>query len=102
MKRWMSFAAVAVAFAFPGLARAATISTLFNTGVDGSHNTLADGTVGDPHYALVSKPATSTSTLLIRTSAGGFPIPPYIGDNTTSTWIGPDNAFNLDSPTGDY
>src|SRR5262249_16955689 len=99
MKRWMSFAAVAVAFAFPGLASAATISTLFNTGVDASHAALPNGTSPDPHYTLTSVPGGSSSVTLVRSSAGGFPVTGgsnyFIGDETKSLWIGPDNGSDF-------
>ncbi len=38
---------------------AATITTLYNTGVDSSGNALAPNGAIDPHYVLVSTPATS-------------------------------------------
>jgi hypothetical protein len=105
MKRWISFAAVAVALAFPGLARAATISTLFNTGVDSTHTVLPDGTIGDPHYTLTSVPG-GTTDIRIRSTAGGYPYPPtgpyFVGDQTKSLWIGPNNAPTLNSPVGEY
>jgi hypothetical protein len=74
---------------------------LYNTGVNGSGTVLPDGTVGDLHYTLFSVPSGSSQTL-VRTSAGGYPIPPYLADDTLSAWIGPDNAQNLTSPAGQY
>ena len=40
----------------------------------------------------------------MRTSAGGPPITSndYIGDNSSSAWIGPDNSDVLDGPVGAY
>jgi hypothetical protein len=81
-------------------AQAASI-TLFNTGVDASGTPLADGTIGDPHYVLVSVPG-GTTDLRVRTSAGGYPIPPYIGDDSSSAWIGPNNNSEVDGPVGSY
>lgn len=81
-------------------AQAAPI-TLFNTGVDGSGAPLADGTIGDPHYTLLSVPS-GTTDIRVRTSAGGYPIPPYIGDNALSAWIGPNNDAQVDGPVGSY
>lgn len=81
-------------------AHAATIG-LFNTGVDNTGTPLADGTIGDPHYVLAAVPG-GTSVTLVRTSAGGFPIPPYLGDNNISAWVGPNNASDLTSPGGLY
>ena len=81
---------------------ASPIDTLFNTGVDSAGAVLPDGTIGDPHYSLISVPTDSTAETRIITSAGGFPIPPYIGDNTLSSWIGPNNDNDLNGPSGTY
>lgn len=83
-----------------GAAEAAPI-VLFNTGVDANGVRLDDGALGDPHYELVSIPG-GTATLRVRTSAGGYPVPPYIGDNASSAWIGPNNDTQVDGPGGDY
>jgi len=81
---------------------ASPIDTLFNTGVDSVGAVLPDGTISDPHYLLISVPPDSTAETLIRTSAGGFPIPPYIDDNALSSWIGPNNDGQLNGPSGTY
>lgn len=83
-------------------ASGALIPGLFNTGVDAAGNVLPDGTLGDPHYKLTSVPGGSTTDILVRTSAGGYPIPPYMGDNTMSRWIGPNNNPQIGGPAGDY
>ena len=83
-------------------AYAVPITTLFNTGVDSTGTPLLNGTVGDPHYTLITVPVGSTSTILSRRAVGGFPIPPYIGDNAFSSWIGPNNSTSLDGPPGPY
>lgn len=93
---------IAVAGGLAGSAQADSITSLFNTGVDASGTPLGDGTIGDPHYTLVSVPAPSTTVVRVRTSAGGYPIPPYIGDDSVSAWIGPNNDNALDSPVGNY
>ena len=80
------------ALALFGLAlpsHAATITTLYNTGVDSSGVVLADGTSPDPHYTLNSVPTGSGTTTSVITSSGGFPVGPWIGDSATSAWIGP-------------
>lgn len=74
---------------------------LFNTGVDACGTPLADGTVGDPHYKLMSVP-TGTTDIRVRTAAGGFPIPPYLADNSDSRWIGPNGDDMLTGPAGEY
>ena len=73
------FVAIA-ALALASTAQAAAI-TIFNTGVNGSGASLSDGTIGDLHYTLVSVPGGSTSVTRLRTSAGGYPVPPWIGDD---------------------
>jgi len=97
---FVATAAVTASFAIGSAAQAATI-TLFNTGVDASGTPLADGTIGDPHYALVSVPG-GTTDIRVRTAAGGYPIPPYIGDDAVSAWIGPNNDAQVDGPVGFY
>jgi hypothetical protein len=92
-----------IAFAFwAGLAtstQAAIITSLFNTGVNAAGVPLPDATIGDPHYTLVSVPS-GINDIRVRTSAGGFPIPPYIGDDPISAWIGPNDDALLDGPGG--
>lgn len=92
----------AVALLCSGQALAAPITTLYNTGVDAFGTPLPDGTIGDPHYSLVSVPVGSTTDIRVRTSAGGYPIPPYIGDDAISAWIGPNNDPQVDGPVGLY
>ena len=75
--------------------------TLFNTGMSASRILLTDGTIGDPHFTLVSVPG-GTTDLRIRTSAGGYPFPLWVGDDALSTWIGPNNDVSCDGPVGDY
>jgi hypothetical protein len=75
--------------------------TLFNTGVDASGNPLADGTIGDPHYTLVSVPS-GTTDIRVRTSAGGYPAYEWLGDDSSSAWIGPNNDPQVDGPVGLY
>jgi len=96
---------LAVGLVFCGSSAAlATSITLFNTGVNSSGSPLTDGTLGDPHYTLQSVPAGSTSTIRVRTSAGGYPVTPgtYIGDDGLSNWIGPNNDSALDGQVGNY
>ena len=80
----------------------AAISDLFNTGVGSSGAVLPGGTIGDPHYTLVLAPSGSTTDIRVRTSARGYPIPPYVGDDTLSAWIGPNNDSALRGPVGNY
>lgn len=101
--RQLALCLLVLAFVVAGFeqAQAGAIPGLFNTGVNASGTPLPDGTLNDPHYSLVSVPG-GTTTTLVRTSAGGYPIPPYIGDNSLSAWIGPNNDSTLDGPIGNY
>ena len=96
---WLSIACLSCLWA--GQAQATSISTLFNTGVNALGTLLADGATGDPHYTLISVPG-GTTDIRIRTSDGGYPIPPYSGDNSFSRWIGPNNDSQLDGDVGTY
>jgi hypothetical protein len=84
------------------LATAEDISTLFNTGVDATGTPLADDTP-DPHWSLV-EPGAQVGSPLAVTAAGGFPVPPWLGDNTDSAWIGTLNptALGPTSVTREY
>jgi hypothetical protein len=72
--------------------------TLYNTGVDGAGTPLPNGTVGDAHYSLVSVPGGTTQTVAL-TSANGFPIGPWVGDDYSSTWIAPNGVYG---PGGNF
>jgi hypothetical protein len=94
---------VVTALALCGIAlpsQAAMITTLYNTGVNASNVVLGNG-VADSHYTLTTVPSGSTSTQAI-TSAGGFPIGPWLGDNTVSRWIVPANGDGDNAAAGDY
>jgi hypothetical protein len=53
--------------------------------VDGLGVSLADN-APDSHWSLVP-PGAQTGSPLAATSAGGFPIPPWLGDSPDSAWI---------------
>jgi hypothetical protein len=93
--------ALAVALLGSGTTARADVISVFNTGVNSSGTPLTDGTIGDPHYTLASVPS-GTTTIRVRTSAGGFPIGPWIGNNSKSAWIGPNNDTSVDGPPGHY
>ena len=96
--------AVVVVLAFGGPLCADPIVGLFNTGVDAAGTPLPDGTIGDPHYSLVSAPG-QTTEIRVRTSAGGYPIDGtggWLGDDSISAWIGPNSDPQLDGPAGNY
>ena len=68
--------------------------SIFGTGLNASGAVLPNGTLGDPHYTLVSNPAATSNQLQVLTSAYGFPIVPngWLGDSSTSAWIAPTNS----------
>ena len=82
-----------------GSAQAAPIN-IFNTGVDANGDVVAGGTVGDEHYTLTSDPnGTITGIKTATAISEGYPIGPWLGDNSLSSWIGP-NTDNLVGPGG--
>ena len=99
------------AFAAHPASAQTTITGLFDTGVNASGFTLPNGTTPDLHYTLTYLGANGTSTPVavpteIRTSAGGYPIGPYISDSNTSAFIGPAGSnpatYDLSGPAGIY
>jgi len=101
MRLMFALLAVLSVVASAGNTHAAFI--LRNTGVDGSGVVLTHGST-DSHYkfasltgglslvneqAVVASSMNSTASAIAWTSSGGFPVGPWLGDNTTSTWIAP-------------
>jgi len=82
-------------------AKAVPVGTFYNTGVDNTQTTLTNG-AAETHYALMSTPDSSTPGVRVATSANGFPIPPWLGDNSLSAWIGPNTDSALDGTAGQY
>jgi hypothetical protein len=95
-------ASIAIGIGVVAPAQAAPIPTLFSTGFDAGGLLLADNTIGDPHYTLITTPGTTTTDIRVRTSDSGSPIPPWLADNTTSRWIGPNASPTLNGEAGDY
>jgi hypothetical protein len=83
---------VCVLLAGQGAIQSAPIPGLFNTGVNDKGIPLADNTV-ELHYKLVD-PSPMAVTPVVTTSSGGFPIGPWLADNTNSAWITPANDSN--------
>ena len=98
---WLLAVALAVGNMGWGWAQTSSIPSLFNTGVNSSMTPLPNGTVGDQHYSLASVPG-GTTTILVRTTAGGYPITGYLGDDPYSAWIGPNNDQTIDGSPGLY
>lgn len=72
------------------------IQDLFNTGVGSNGLALGDG-VDDPHWNLVVDPSGLGDAVV----PNGFPIGPWLANDTDSRWIGPD-ATSANGPPGDY
>jgi hypothetical protein len=90
---------LALAWCVPA-SRAASITNLFNTGVDAFGNPLIGTGVADPHYKLISAPAAYTA---VTVNDPGYPIAPngpWVANSPTSRWIGPDGT-SLGAP-GNY
>jgi len=105
MKRIKTLSAITASLCcLVAASQASLITTLYSTGVDGTGAVLADGTTSDPHYTLTAVPGGSSATPIVRTSAGGFPIGPWISDDLLSAWIRPHNgtANNASDPVGTY
>ncbi len=62
---------------------------IFNTGVDDAGVALADNAL-DTHWTVEWTGAEAIGPdPVVATSAGGFPIGPWLGDSATSAWITP-------------
>ena len=103
MKRIETLCAVVASLCCLAATSQASIIQLYNTGVDALGVSLPNGTTPDPHYSLVSVPSGSSATVVL-TSAGGFPIPPWLPNSPISAWISPNNGNvnNQSDPVGDY
>jgi len=73
---------------------------IYNTGVDAGGTPQANGSP-ELHYLMVSGPSGPTA-LRVATSANGYPIGPWLGDDSVSAWIGPVGDGALNGPAGAY
>ncbi len=92
--------AIVVLTTLPAVAHADPITSLFNTGVDELGAPLPNN-AAELHYSLIDVPS-GTTDLRVANAANGFPIGPWVGDNTISAWIGPKSGSDLDGPVGNY
>jgi len=76
------------------------ISGLVNTGAAVHDGPAFSHGSNVPLWTLTGAPA-GTNPIKVQTSVGGFPVPPWVGDNNSSAWIGPDHP-DIDGPAGDY
>lgn len=74
--------------AIPGLA---------NTGVSAPEGTPLADDATDSRFTLTG---TISGPAVVATAAGGFPIPPWLGNTLDSAWLTP--AANTEGPEGDY
>jgi MYXO-CTERM domain-containing protein len=84
-------------------ASAATITGLFNTGVDNGGVVLANGTI-DSHYILTVNPNSGSPNAFVVID-GQFPFPPWLANTSTSKWIGPianQSNVNAEPVAGNY
>jgi hypothetical protein len=89
MKRSLLFALGLAAALTVSQARAASITTLYSTGVDAAHN-LLPGFAPDPHYVMASGSSDGTTGMTpFVVPNGGFPIPPWVSNTSTAQWITP-------------
>jgi hypothetical protein len=65
----------------------ATITGIFNTGVDASGAVLANGAV-DPNYVLTVNPNGPGAGAVV-VNDNSYPFPPWLATSKTSKWIGP-------------
>lgn len=91
---------VAALLATSVTANAAPITTLFNTGV--GYTGSLPFQAFDTHYTLVSAPGAFTATPRVGDSSNGFPIPPWVGDDAASKWIGINSDTQFNGPIGNY
>ena len=94
-------AVAALAFLTTTDAKAIPVDTFYNTGVDNTQTVLTNYAT-ETHYAIASTPGGATRTARVATSANGFPIPPWLADNSVSAWIGPNTDSALDGAVGVY
>jgi hypothetical protein len=95
-------AVAAIGFGCVVVANADPITSLFNTGVGANGAVLSNGDI-DPHYTLISSPGYDfNGSVRVATSSNGYPIGPWLGDDSSSAWIGPISDSYLDGPSGWY
>ncbi len=89
---------------FCNASEAATITNLFNTGVDAAKNALASGALVDPHYIITVSPTGPQLAYTVTDTA--FPFPPWVINNYTpgagSRWISPNPNGTGQGPAGNY
>ncbi|MBX9680286.1 MAG: Ig domain-containing protein [Gemmataceae bacterium] len=76
--------------------------TPYATGVDTSGQSLSYLS-SDSHYSISNAPTGYAGAVKVLTSAGAFPVGPWVGDNSTSAWLIPAAADDDgNAAPGDY
>jgi hypothetical protein len=79
-------------------ARAASITSLYSTGVDAAHVLLPALTL-DPHYIMAAGSSDGqTGVRPFTVPDGGFPIPPWAANTSTARWITPRDFEAVNGP----
>ncbi|MHB1307689.1 MAG: lamin tail domain-containing protein [Limisphaerales bacterium] len=81
--------------------RTATLSGLFNTGVNETGGLLPAG-APDPHWKLVRSADAAAPGPVAWVVHEGFPIPPWIANGPVSKWIGPQADQSGGNAPGNY
>ena len=100
---WLPFLLALALLILPPVGQALPLD-VFSTGVDSNGTVLPNGS-SDPHYQLISTPIGGTTSIIVRTSTGGYPVAPngpWIADDSISAWIAPNSDFASDGPGGTY
>ncbi len=79
----------------------ASVSGLYNTGVDNSGAVLPYGSV-DSHYVITASPDGAPLPELTMDSSGGFPIGPWLGDDALSRWDSESNDGHGNEGVGPF
>jgi hypothetical protein len=93
------FAITATLLVVASVAHAAPITTLWNTGVDATGTPLPNNAL-DTHYSLFSGPIVGAPRA--ANDSNGYPLPPWIGNDSISAWIGPVSDSQLNGFAGVY
>jgi len=78
-------------------ARAASITTLYSTGVDAAHALLPPSSP-DTHYVMSAGSSDGTTGLTPFVVPPGFPIPPWVANTATAQWITPKMPEPVNGP----
>lgn len=98
---WGTACTMGVGTALLGRALGGVIPGVFPTGVSDLREPLAAGSA-DPHWVLASSADPAFPGPIARVVNEGFPIPPWIDNDTGSKWIGPRADAGSGAAPGNY